>query len=270
MAAVASPTAAAAAPLATTPLDEPKSMLGQRVAQYIKQYRETDSPLELKPHLVGVHPTNRGGADPNLQVVHHKILASFAKDGYDATRHLTPIVVRCSSEKAKADLVAHNRRFSEGRPGFPSVDDKAMEFGTLAGSHLTIALRCVESDVPCLSTGFGSKSISEKQPPLKLAAERGLRYWVLKEDTPLSVLADISQWRSQDQNANQSFHEMELLGLIACTCRTSIEQSSVGKVNASVIASHVLKNAPVKLGPRMVQGMIRYVLQFFLKGVRTS
>lgn len=254
--------AAGAAPQADKEVDK----LGARVFEYIKQYRETDTPLELKPHQVGVHPLNRGGADPNMLVVHHKILASFRKDGYDASRHLTPIVVRCSSDEARQKLQAHNKRFAEGRTGFPSVDEKAMEFGTLAGSHLTIALRCVESDVPCLSTGFGSKAIADSQAPLKLAAQRGLAYWVLKEDTPLSVLSDISQWRNQDQNSNQPFHEMELLVLVTNICRTSIAASSAGKINASQVCAVAQRQAPVKLSSRVLQGVVRYALQYFSAG----
>lgn len=262
----ASGAAPLAPPAAPALAEEAGSKLGQRVAEYIKQYRETDFPLELKPHQVGVHPANRGGADPNIQVLHHKVLASFAKDGYDPSRHLAPIVVRCSSEKGKADLQAHNCRFTDGRTGFPSVDERNMEFGSLAGSHLTLAFRCVESDVLCLATGSGSKDIAEKQPSLKHAMQRGLRYWVLREDTPLAVLADISQWRNQDQNSNQAFHEMELMVLIAKMARTSIDAAPGGKVNSTTIAAAVSRAAPVKLAPRMVQGLIRYALQFFSEG----
>jgi hypothetical protein len=247
-------------------LAEEAGKLGQRVAEYLKTYREHDSPFELKPHQVGVHPANRGGADPNIQVLHHKVLASFAKDGYDPSRHLAPIVVRCSSEQAKANLQAHNRRFADGRTGFPSVDEKHMEFGSLAGSHLTLAFRCVEKDVFCLATGSGSKAIAEKQPSLKIAAERGLRYWILRENTPLSVLSDISQWRNQDQNSNQTFHDMELMVLIAKIARSSIEAAPGGKVNITYINSAVCRAAPVKLATRSVQGLIRYALQFFSEG----
>ena len=182
-------------------MDAP-AKLGQRVEEWIKQYRTSDKPLELKPHAVGVHPLNRGGSDPNLHALHGKILASFAKDGYDASRHNTPIVVECTSEKAKAHLLEHNKRFSDGRPGFPAVDEGAMKYGTLAGSHLTLALRCVEMDTPCLGAGRGVKHLLSEQPSLKEAVQRGLAYWVLREDTPLDVQASISQWRNQDQNSN--------------------------------------------------------------------
>ena len=178
-------------------------MLGKKMEQYLRDYHELEFPVELAPHQVGVHPQNRAGADPNVQVLHNKILNSFAVDGYDPTRHLTPIVVRCSSDKNRAHLQAHNQRFTEGRSEFPPADEKRMEFGTLAGSHLTLALRCIESGVVCQSTGLSAQAIVEKQPNLKQVVERGMRYHVLREDTPLDILSDISQWRNQDQNSNQ-------------------------------------------------------------------
>ena len=195
------------------------NMIGKRVEEYIKEYRETDAPLELAPNTVGTHPLNRGGAAPNIQTLHYKLLASFYREGYDASRHLTPIVVRCTSEQKRKDLVAHNKAYSEGRAELPGVDEKSMEYGTIAGSHLTLAMRCVAGDVPCKASGFGSKSLGDKQPQLKLAAERGLKYWVLREDTPLDVISAISTWRNQDRLSNQPFHEIEALLLTDKHCK---------------------------------------------------
>ena len=95
------------------------NMVGKRVEEFIKEWRETDDLLELAPHTVGLHPLNRGGANPNAQTLHFKILGSFYKDGYDSGRHLPPIVVRCSSDQSRKNLVEHNLRYSEGRPEFP-------------------------------------------------------------------------------------------------------------------------------------------------------
>ena len=239
------------------------SMLGQKCEEYLKTWRECDETLELAPHQVGVHPENRGGADPNVQVLQNKILASFHKDGYDPSRHLPPIVVRCSSESKKAALLASNKRFTEGRPGLPPIDEKRMEYGTIAGSHLTLALRCVESDAPCWSSGFGAKKLIDKQPNLKLASTRGLKYWVLKEDTPLEVIQAISSWRNQDQNVNQAFHEMELMVLIDRHTSTEVKNSSDGKVSLATVTALVTREAPLRLSDKLVQGQARFVLQFY-------
>ena len=242
------------------------SMIGKKVEEYIKEWRESDEPLELAPHFVGVHPQNRGGADPNVQTLHNKILHSFFHDGYDPTRHLIPIVVRCSSEASKKALVEHNTRLAEGRPGYPATDEKSMEYGTIAGSHLTLAMRCVANDVPCRASGFGSKSLAEKQPNLKHASTRGLKYWVLRGDTPLHVIQAITSWRNRDQNTNQHFHEIEALVLIDKHSAAEKAKSKDQKVPLANVVALVEREAPVKLGERQKQGQCRYVLQFYKEG----
>ena len=93
--------------------------LGHRVAQYMLKYRVNEEPEAIAPRRVGVSPNNRSGADPNLQVVHQRILKSFQTDGYDPSRHLPGIVVKCSTLQAKGELVDFNLRFSSGRPDLP-------------------------------------------------------------------------------------------------------------------------------------------------------
>ena len=102
--------------MALAPSKHSASMIGKRVEEYIKAYREADEPIQLAPHCVGVHPLNRGGSNPNVQTLQNKILGSFYKDGYDSSRHLVPIVVRCTSEQKRRALIEHNVRFAEGGP----------------------------------------------------------------------------------------------------------------------------------------------------------
>ena len=93
--------------------------LGHRVATRLTTFREEPDVVNLQPDEVGVAPANRRGAHPNLQVLHERITASFAKDGHDPSRHLAGIVVHYKSEAGRKDLVEYNQSWSEGRSGFP-------------------------------------------------------------------------------------------------------------------------------------------------------
>ena len=108
------------------------------------QWRLSDELEELDPQSIGVAKANRGGADPNINRLQNGILKSFDEHGYDPRRHLPPIVIRYTSEAGKAELVAHNLRFTEGRVGLPVVHADRMFHGSLAGSHFSLAVRCVD------------------------------------------------------------------------------------------------------------------------------
>ena len=129
------------APLAPSKANpEALGKLGHRVAQALIDWAErpdddddddddavpqhTARHRRIPPQQIGVAPANRGGAHPNLQVLHKRITTSFKEKGYDPSRHLPPIVVRCRSEKARKALIAYNKSWTEGRDGFPKVHEK--------------------------------------------------------------------------------------------------------------------------------------------------
>ena len=150
---------------------------------HMTKYRVSEEVEELAPNLVGVSPQNRGGAHPNMQVV-QRILKSFQTDGYDPSRHLVGTVVRCTSETAKAFLVEHNKKIRDRRPSVPAVDAGAIPYGSLAGSHLTIAMHCVRDNLQSASLGCSAGALMKEDEKLSRAASKGLKYWVPREDTP--------------------------------------------------------------------------------------
>ena len=98
--------------------------LGHEVAAFLQEWRELSEDGEppalvrIPPDEVGVCPRNRGGAPPNLQVLHKRFTTSFKKHGYDPSKHLPCIVVHYSSDKGRKDLVNFNLKWSERRVGF--------------------------------------------------------------------------------------------------------------------------------------------------------
>ena len=79
--------------------------LGHEVAAFLIEHREPSDDggrpelVRIPPDEVGVCPRNRGGAAPNLQVLHKRLTASLKKHGYDPSRHLPCIVIHYKSEK---------------------------------------------------------------------------------------------------------------------------------------------------------------------------
>ena len=254
--------AAAGAPTAPPNANkEAVGKLGHRVAQHLTKYREEPEVVFLQPEEVGVAPHNRGGARPNLQVIHERITQSFQKDGYDPARHLSGIVVHFKSERGRKDLLEYNHSWSEGRSGFPRIHKDQMQYGTLAGSHLTLALRCVKQGM-VTPGGMSLGALTAEDEKLDRVCNRGLPYVVLQEETPLDAQHDISQWRSQDQNSNLSFHEIELVqSLILAARKEAMMHGS--KVSLGPICSYVMRTAPVTLHSGPVASLARYVMVFW-------
>ncbi len=84
----------------------------------------------------------------NVQHIHFKITECFVDKGF----------VRQPSELGKKSLIDHNRRFTQGSAFLPPVNEEAI-YGSLARSHLNIALRCIRSGL------LGSPAGILKFPP---------------------------------------------------------------------------------------------------------
>jgi len=227
--------------------------LGHEVATFLQEWRELSEDGEppalvrIPPDEVGVCPRNRGGAPPNLQVLHKRITASFEKHGYDPSRHLPCIVVHYKSEKGRKDLVSFNQKWSEGRVGFPKVNPKKMRYGTLAGSHLTLAVRCtLERMVTPQKVDLGK--VRDDDPKLAKVADQGLEYIILQEETPLDAQDKISSWRNQGQHSNLVFHEFEMTQAILDVAKKHALKGK-GKVEVGPLAGAVMRSAPVTLTP---------------------
>ena len=117
------------------------------------------------------------------------------------------------SEKGRKELIEYNKKWTDGRAGFPNIDVKKLKYGSLAGSHLGLAVRCAHQRMKT-PLGLDLADVVENDAKLKKIADEGLEYLVLKEDTPLDAQRDISAWRNQDQNSNLAFHEFALIQTI--------------------------------------------------------
>ena len=237
--------------------------LAQRVEHALNEKVRLKEPKQLDPRAVLVAPLNRDGAPPNVQHVHQVILRSFLQQGYDRTRPQVGICVEFKSEEGKRRLLEHNRRFSKGDPLLPPIDDSQAMYGSLAGSHLNIALRILQSGTPS-PIGDLSTLTSEGDASLKDIVTNGHRWWILPEDIPAGEQMDISVWRNQDQNENQGTNEIAILQTVACTAAAISEHNQ--KVTMCDLTAMAAKRSPSKLVGAILTTLAKYYVQFLNSG----
>ena len=116
-------------------------------------------------------------------------------------------------------------------------------YASLSCSHLNLALRCVangtSSPVCDLRTLLEQKS-------LKSAVEHGHHWWILEESCPKDTQVDIMTWRNQDQNENQSTHEMELLLTLKYACQMFLKAGKTNVTVGDLIAAAQRRNLPIE------------------------
>ena len=244
------------APILGTNVDAGRAMkLAQKVELTLKTCVNAE-PTQLDPRLLLVSPQNRDGAVPNVPYIHFGILRSLSTKGFDWTRPQTGICIQCRSPESKERLLDWNRRFSQGVPLLPPIDPDQALYGTLAGTHLNLALRIIQAGVP--SPACDVSTLAAPGTSLYEVVHRGHKWWILPEDTPLENQVQVSLWRNMDQNENQAIHEIEVLKNIAQTCT----EQSVSKSTLSLgdIVYHSLRRSPAKVSDLAVESIAKYYL----------
>ena len=85
----------------------------------------------------------------------------------------------------------------------PPVDDTKAMYGTIAGSHLNVALRILAHGLPSPAADVTNLVVAGSS--LQEIVQSGHKWWILPEDTPIEELVDISLWRNQDHSTKNSF-----------------------------------------------------------------
>ena len=115
-----------------------------RVQKTLTDFGVWQEPKQLDPSSILVAPCNRDGAPPNVPHIHHGILKGLMDHGFDATRPPVGVCVEFKSPEGKRKLLEHNRRFSASNAQLPKIDESKALYGSLASSHLNLALRLIQ------------------------------------------------------------------------------------------------------------------------------
>ena len=176
--------------------------LAQRVEAILTTKCLYQEARQIDPCQVLVADTNRLGAPPNVLHIHFGILNSFKTKGFDRTRPAIGICILYTSEEGKKKLLEHNIRFSKGNRLLPPIHESVAIYGSLAGSHYNLALRCLQSNI---ASPIGDLcELLQDDANLRDRASHGHFWWVLPEEVLKEEQVDISLWRNMDQNENQA------------------------------------------------------------------
>ena len=69
-----------------------------------------------------------------------------------------------------------------------------------------------------MTTADGWKCDASKDADLHIVVERGHKWFLLSEKTPVDEQKMLSEWKNQDQNSNQVRHDIELIRSIQSVC----------------------------------------------------
>ena len=180
---------------------------------------------------------NRAGQAPNIAVVHTSLYQSICRDGFDKRRPHPGFAIQMESTEMIAANIAFNKKLADGTDTYPPLVVSHMTRATLAGSHLTLLLRCLRSGMKSslLGTSF---TINDDDDDLKKVVADGHCYWLLSEKITEEDAVLLSEWRNSDQNQNQFNSEMQLIKNIQRICLK--EQSLAnGQVKLATVVQKV-------------------------------
>ena len=189
-----------------------------KVDRLAKRYEQAlalavnDKPILIDPRHVGVSKVNRLF---NINHVHNSILKSMVNEGHDASRPDIGICVELHDPEKKKDLVEHNKQLTELSPLMPPLHEDLMRYESLASTHYNIALRLGRGC--CHSPAGDLSALKKDDESWAETTDRGHWWIVLPEDIAESLKVDVSTWRNQDQNENQTITDGELLRLAHTT-----------------------------------------------------
>ena len=223
--------------------------LAQRVEKTLREGRLFEEPKQLDPASILVAPCNRDGSPPNVPHVHWGLLKSFVENGFDSTRPVAGVCVEFRTSDGKKQLLEHNVRFSTGNPLLPKLDPAKVLYGSLAGSHLNMALRLIKQGAGSPAGDLGALLVGNHN--LVDVVQNGHKWWVLREDTPAEAQVEVSLWRNTDNTENNGTHEIEILQNILATSslmrKQSLADGGDGRVVAADIVARATRRTPSKV-----------------------
>ena len=231
--------------------------IAKEVAASIEKYRLPDckEPREVPPHHLLVSKNNRNGQPLTLLVVHEVVIKSLLDDGADPTRPSVGVATWFKRTEAKMLSIQSNTEMFSGSPLYPPIYQDSVKGETLSSSHFNCALRCFHARMCCID---GRLCEVNTDADLASFVERGHKWWLLDDACPVAEQMVISEWKNQDQNANQVRHEIQLIRSIQTVCHREASVASVASVAS--IAGAVNLSSTVKVSSGALCSMVKFVM----------
>ena len=155
-------------------------------------------------------------------------------------------------------------RFTIGSQLLPRIEETKALYGSLAGSHLNLALRLLQQGAT--SPGGDVSTLCQDSLALQDVVMKGHKWWVLAEETDSQEQVELSLWRNQDQHENHASHEIEILQTIQTTAetwRTSAASSSSSRhVAINDLAARATRRIPAKVSAYHMTMLVKFWSQF--------
>ena len=186
--------------------------------------------------------------------------------GFDPQRPQVGICVEFRSPEMKKLLIEHNKRFACGNNLLPNIEEDKVLYGSLAGSHLNLALRLIQQGA--FSPVGDLRSLGASDKNLEEVVHHGHKWYVLNEDTNAKEQVEISLWRNQDQNENHGTHKVELIQTIMSTAKdmsaSDASTSSRGKLKTQLgdLVAKAQRRTPAKVSFTTMAWLTKFFVQF--------
>ena len=181
--------------------------------------------------------------------------------GYDPNFSKFGIVVKVTSpEKLKSMLTWVKGLEARAQGMYPAmVEDKAMYF-TIAGTHITIALRMFKQGFKSVVNGQ-TFQIPEWQTELQDVCHKGHYYKILDENVALEDIILISNYYNSEQDNSLQTSDGSMLKSIQNVIR---EMPSSADVTISSVLAKVQAKSLIRMNPGMVGNLAKFCAR--LKG----
>ena len=180
-------------------------------------------------------------------------------DGFDSMRPLPGICIQRKPAGVQ-ELQDWNKRFSAGDLRYPRMDVHKMDKGSIASTHLNIALRCFKQGLRSAATGQVFTAGADAAA-LVAAVERGHLWWILSDAIPEPDALLISEWRNSDNNTSQIKHEIEYIRGIQRICRKEAELvGSTRKIVFSTVLAKAMQFLQVKTPTTTLLALAKWVV----------
>ena len=143
-----------------------------------------------------------------------------------------------------ADAISHMEAVTSRTNLHPPMQKDRIKYFTIAGTHISIALRLFAAGQKSGLTGQVFKVPSD-DIELQNEVNLGHMYWILDESISASEAQLVSEWRNADQNQNQLNSEVQTLRSIHAILVKKLAEKQGGRVTLAELISSVSQQSLV-------------------------
>ena len=172
----------------------------KRMEMIWKEHGKYEKPQQIDPDEIGISEANR---PPNFAYAHATLAANIMGKGQDDERAGIGMVIEHDDPSAIKKLVDHNQNMANTVGELmPPIFGNKMRNETLASQHYTLVLRLIRNQ--CVSPLTGVRFGVKDDEKLRMKAEKGHTYWVLKPSILTANKGEDARFVAEYRNSGQN------------------------------------------------------------------